>query len=392
MTERDPEFEEWVERARRADILSVAQRAGAVLKRFGRDFKGPCPVCSPGEKGSDRFVVTPSNPDPVKRWMCRGARGGDIIAMVEHANACDFVAAVQFITGEEPPRGGTGKSVDPDVMRERRQERVDDRIGSEIAEQIAVQRKIVTARDVFGAARDIFGTYGERYFKRRRIDLTEETAVDLRFMPGLDYRGYADENADVEIVLGTFPCIVSAMRDAAGELTAVHRTYLDPKEPAKLKPPGDQSRNKAKKMMGRAGGSMIRLGFVTSILVIGEGTETTLSWRALGGGGDECSFAAAGSLGNIAGTALASIPHPTKPGKTIPNGEPDMDHPGLILPDVVEEIILLGDGDSDPYATRAQLLTGARRFRALGKVVSISFAPAGGDWNDVLREREEIAA
>lgn len=392
MTETSPEFEEWTQRARDADILAVAQRAGAVLKRFGRDHKGACPVCSPGEKGSDRFVVTPTNPDPVKRWMCRGARGGDIIAMVEHAMSCDFLGAVEFITGETPPRGGSGRSIDPDVARERRQERVDDRIGAEIAERAQVQRKIVTARDVFGAGCDIFGTFGERYFKRRSIALTEETALDLRFIAALDYRGYADENADEEIVLGSFPCIVAAMRDAAGELTGCHRTYLDARDPVKLKPPGDPARNKAKKMMGRAGGSMIRLGFVTPILAIGEGIETTLSWRALGGGGDECSFAAAASLGNMAGTALAQLPHPAKPGKTIPNGEPDMANPGLILPDVVEEVIFLGDGDSDPYATRAALLTGARRFRKLGKTVSISMAPAGGDWNDVLREREEIAA
>lgn len=392
MTDRDPEFEAWINRARDSDIMAVATRCGASLKRFGRDHKGPCPVCSPGEKGSDRFVVTPSNPDPLKRWMCRGARGGDVIAMVEHTQACDFVAAVEFITGEAPPRGGTGRSIDPDAARERRSERVDDRIDAHRDEQILVARKMETARDVFAVGRDIFGTAGDRYFRRRGIALNEELATDFRFIPSLEYRGYPDENGDEQIVLGSFPCIIAAMRDAAGELTAVHRTYLDPREPKKLVPPGDAFRNKAKKAMGRAGGSMIRLGFVSPIIAIGEGIETTLSWRALGGGGDECSFAAAYSLGNIAGSAVAQLPHPTKPGKTIPNGEPDMAQPGLILPDIVREVILLGDGDSDPAATRAALLTGARRFRAQGRVVTISFAPPGGDWNDVLLEREDIAA
>jgi phage/plasmid primase-like uncharacterized protein len=47
-----------IERARQADILAVAQRHGAKLRRVGGgEFVGPCPVCG----GTDRFSVNTRN-------------------------------------------------------------------------------------------------------------------------------------------------------------------------------------------------------------------------------------------------------------------------------------------------------------------------------------------
>jgi hypothetical protein len=73
------------------------------------------------------------------------------------------------------------------------------------------------------------------------------------------------------------------------------------------------------------------------------------------------------------------------------NGVPDMDKPGVILPDDVREVILLGDGDSDPMATHAAVATAGRRFRAQGRTVAVHWAGAGLDWNDVLmRQRADV--
>jgi hypothetical protein len=73
------------------------------------------------------------------------------------------------------------------------------------------------------------------------------------------------------------------------------------------------------------------------------------------------------------------------------NGVPDMDKPGVILPDDVREVILLGDGDSDPMATHAAVATAGRRFHAQGRVAAVHFAEPGLDWNDVLmRQRAEM--
>ena len=63
-----------------------------------------------------------------------------------------------------------------------------------------------------------------------------------------------------------------------------------------------------------------------------------------------------------------------------------MDRPGFLPPSWVKEIVLLGDGDSDPEWTRAMIATCARRFEALGYPVSVAFASQGKDFNDEWME------
>jgi hypothetical protein len=63
---------------------------------------------------------------------------------------------------------------------------------------------------------------------------------------------------------------------------------------------------------------------------------------------------------------------------------PDPDDAGLSIPDSVEELILLGDGDSEPVLTPRDERA-ARRYAGEGAAIRIAFAPAGMDFNDVLR-------
>jgi len=99
-------------------------------------------------------------------------------------------------------------------------------------------------------------------------------------------------------------------------------------------------------------------------------------------------------LGNISGRAAGSVAHRTRRDRNgkplqIANGVPAEDDPGIILPDGVEEVVLLGDGDSDRQTTLMKLLTGARRFQAQGKRVFVDMAPPAKDWNTVLAETPE---
>ena len=92
----------------------------------------------------------------------------------------------------------------------------------------------------------------------------------------------------------------------------------------------------------------------------------------------------------MAGRAVKTVPHPTlkRPNgraMSVPNDQPDPDDPGLSIPDSVEELILLGDGDSEPVLTRFAMLRAARRYSRPGRTIRIAFAPAGLDFNDVLR-------
>ena len=145
--------------------------------------------------------------------------------------------------------------------------------------------------------------------------------------------------------------------------------------------------NKAKKIRGHAKGGLIRLGRIGDKLAVGEGIETTLRWYGRGAGAEDVTIACGVALDNMAGGCTGTLPHPTmtvrgKPAR-FANGDPDMAKPGMILPEDVRELTLLGDGDSEPLATRGKIAAGARRALTDGLVVSVHFAPDGKDWADV---------
>jgi hypothetical protein len=96
MTRLSPSLESAIERARQADILSLAERLGAKLKRTGvSEWAGPCPVCG----GKDRFGVNITK----QVWNCRGcSRGGDVIDLAQHAGGETFAEAVAALSGETP--------------------------------------------------------------------------------------------------------------------------------------------------------------------------------------------------------------------------------------------------------------------------------------------------
>lgn len=380
----DPDVEAWVDQARSADILEIATEMGAVLKRSAGEYVGPCPRCN----GTDRFAVKPSE----QVFNCRGAGGGDVIALVMHVREVEFMAACEIIVGHPAPRRESQAwPVDPEVARERRDERRDAELGRLEAEQQKQERAADRAARIFNSSTPIAGTHAEAYLNRRRIYPLPGMADHLRFAAGLEYRGYPDPDALEEVPLGVFPCMLASIQNLlTSEMIGLHRTYLDPEEPAKLRPPGDGRQNKAKKSFGTVKGGGILLGPIRPIMAIGEGIETCLSWHQLGEGPNDVGVVCAVSLGNLAGSATGTIRHPSGRG-TIPNGIPDMEKPGIILPPEVEEVILLGDGDSDRHATHASLLVAARRFRAEGRTVSIQYVVDKADFNDALIEMRRAA-
>lgn len=382
MADFDPEFEAWVQRARDVKIEEVASMAGARLRKAGAEMVGPCPRC----QGKDRFSINLKE----QVFNCRGAGGGDGIALVMHTQGVEFVEACEFINGDPPPRADKSappRPVDDRIERERAEERENDQRAKDEADAKAKAKKAMTAASIFEGAKPIAGTLADAYLRGRKLAYSYEAVADLRFAPALEYRGYADPDARDETPLGVFPCMVAAMRNAAGEIVGIHRTYLDSRKPEKLKTPGDSGRNLAKKMFGQKG--LIRLGPARPIMAIGEGIETTLAWGTLAPIAEDFCLAAAGDLGNMAGGWTGTIEHPSNPRRSIPNAIPDPDRPGMAVPEDARELILLGDGDSDPANTRAHILTALRRHVAAGRIVSVHMAPKGKDWNDVLTARGE---
>lgn len=381
-----PEFLDWLQRAKDADIKPVADRLGARLKKSGAvEWSGPCPLCG----GDDRFSINTKK----QVFNCRGSEGGGVINMVMHVHQTKFIEACAFVLDEDPPkRNVAGSGPDREIMRERRDERRDAAIVHDMAAVQEIDEAVAAATDLFRQATPIEGTWAEDYLLARGIGLRQSQTADLGLVPNLPYWGYRDGDSEAVEELGAWHCMVAAIRDVDGRIIGVHRTYLDARNPVKLAPPGDRKRNKAKKVFRKAHGGLIRLGPIGAVLAIGEGIETTASWYGLGFGPDDVTIAAGISLVNMAGGAAGTVEHPERRGRTIFNGEPDMERPGMIIPPGVRTLILLGDGDSDPDETKAKILTGARRFRAQGIETLICFAPAGQDWNDVMRARAKDAA
>lgn len=386
----DPAFEEWIQRARDVPVQDVADMLGARLRRASGELVGACPACG----GEDRFAINVRD----QVFLCRGSDGkGDGIAMVQHVNGCSFVAAVEYINQEPPPR--SDRKADPQPInheadKEKRDAAKRRQREDQEREQQRDQRKANDAVRLLDAGTPIFGTQAEAYFRARALQVTPVHFEAARFVKALAYRGYRENGPEEEETLGEWPCILWPMVDINGEVIGVHRTYLDhrapekrPREKVRLAS-GRHAENLAKKMFGRAG--LIRITPIRAVLAVAEGIETIIAWHQLAWTQDDCAIAAAGSLGQIAGKATGTIPHPTMHNRTIPNGEPDPAKAGMPIPDQVEELIICGDGDSDPANTRAHILTGAKRHHRAGRRVSIHMAPDGQDWNDVLvgsRER-----
>jgi phage/plasmid primase-like uncharacterized protein len=94
---RHPGFDDLIERARQVDMVALAQHHDAKLVKSSAEFVGPCPICG----GRDRFAINTKK----RNWYCRGCeKGGDVIALVQHITGCNFVGAIEVLTGHEWPR------------------------------------------------------------------------------------------------------------------------------------------------------------------------------------------------------------------------------------------------------------------------------------------------
>jgi hypothetical protein len=101
-------FDDWVERARKTRLEDEARRRRYPLKTEGKELVGPCPKCGTGD---DRFSINVAK----QLWNCRQCgKGGDVIALVQHIDNCDFIGACEAINREPPPKpNGKDQSGEP---------------------------------------------------------------------------------------------------------------------------------------------------------------------------------------------------------------------------------------------------------------------------------------
>ncbi len=191
------------------------------------------------------------------------------------------------------------------------------------------------ARRLWQRCRAIDGTHAEAYLRARAIHRCRFPA--LRFHPRLLHR---DEGG-----VRRLPALVAAVTGADGALTGVHRTWLDPREPAKA------NLARPRKALGRVHGLAVRFGDpVPSTLLVGEGIETVLSIVAALPDTVAAAALSAGSLGAFAPS------------------------PGL------SRLVIARDNDPEGERAAERL---ARRCARTG-VAALIVVPEGGDFNDDL--------
>jgi putative DNA primase/helicase len=137
--------------------------------------------------------------------------------------------------------------------------------------------------------------------------------------------------------------------DAGGKFRAVHITWLD---------------------LELAGGK--------AIVVNPESGETLPSKKVCGSNAGNVI-----RLVELAGRAVESVLHPSlvdargRPRRVL-GARPDMAEPGIVIPAEVERLVLLGDGDSDPFTRRLAPARAVARYARPGLAIVGAFAPDGG--------------
>ena len=191
------------------------------------------------------------------------------------------------------------------------------------------------ARRLWQRCRAIDGTHAEAYLRSRAIDRCRFPA--LRFHPALFHR----DGGGVR----RLPALVAAVTGADDMLTGVHRTWLDPKLPAKA--PVARPR----KALGRVHGLAVRFGDPTPpTLLVGEGIETVLSLVTAMPDTVAAAALSAGSLGAFA------------------------------PPPGVRRLVVARDNDPDGERAAERL---ARRCARAGVTAQV-LVPEGDDFNDDL--------
>lgn len=428
MTVRIPDAR--LDEARRTDCLALAGRLGVRLKTIATgEHAGPCPHCG----GRDRFSV---NTDK-NVWNCRGCgEGGDAIALWRHCTGDSLADTVKALTGwngdddvsRSSPAASPSAGGLPAKGPDGQSASLDD--GSSCASRPADAQRALAANtpkrdrasapmrgrspaegDAAGdnpyrrkAQARAYRLWGEGapagdlirgYFDRRGIPFPKWRLKTIRQMDRLAYWHDGE-------VIHSGPAMLAAITGADGKFIGVHRTWLDATQPggkAVIADPKTGEVLASKKVLGsQRGGAIVLRGadFAEGwSCVLGEGIETVLSWDALHGAGEAlwCGV----NLDNIAGKAEGRIAHPTRKIETkrgprvarVPSDVPDMgDDRCLVLPAQLETLILLGDGDSDPFTTRAAIRRAKARHGHGGRTVLTEFAPDGEDWNDVLRREK----
>lgn len=377
MPASDPRIAE----ARQKDLVDLADHLQiAGLTRVSGELVGPCP--GPGCGGRDRFGINIAK----NVFNCRicGAKG-DAISLVRLVLGLDFEGALEWLVGP-------AQRLTPEQQAEARRREDENRRKRERDSERRRAEAIASARRIWSAAQAADDTVVVDYLARRGLAPRPGARLPrcFRFEPLARLVVPLPDRAGQFQTVHEGPTMLSAIVGRDGQLSAVHRTWIDlsqPKgRPIIAHPFKAGETVPAKKVYGSKKGGAIRLFTprAAHTLIMGEGIESTLSaLRAPLGG---AAYWAGVDLGNMAGQR--------KLGRGLKYaGIPDMtDRDAFVPPPWVRRLVYIQDGDSDPKLTRAKLLAGLRRAMALrpGLKGQIVHPGEGRDMNDLLMESVDV--
>lgn len=361
-----------VETAKAQPILDVLEKLGVTgLKGRRPQLAGPCPICG----GRDRFWVD-ARKNACGCRKCGG--GGDPAGAVMFVRSCGFREALDWLCGAEQVISAAERARLDKIAAENKARK--DREAAQFR-----AKAIANARTMWLSGVPAEDTAVRDYLALRGITraLLPRLPGCLRFHPDLPFMVAGNANDWVEAHRG--PAMIAAIQGPDDKFSAVHRTWFDVgamQGKVRIINPLNNVVEGRKKSWGSKKGGAIRLVRGTSsVLVMGEGIETTLT-AAVAGVWPDAHFWAGVDLGNMAGSRVM--------GRGLKySGVPDMDDTDAFLPPAwVTHLIYVQDGDSDPRDTRAKLLAGLRRAMVLrpGLRAQIAPCPQGKDLNDVLLE------
>ncbi|CAM5576451.1 hypothetical protein MAUB1S_09693 [Mycolicibacterium aubagnense] len=399
-------IKEFVEEARGVSIEEAAKRIDLKFKPRGYEHPQPCPQSG----GVDRFSFnTKSNV-----WVCRGCGTGghDAIGMVAHCEDLDLkkqdglLEVCSLVLGKEIPAGGAQES---DEDRLARQERKAARQRAAEADKEKREKQVfdfreaerTKSRGIVSAAQPLQSMVGSpvhRYLADRGCGTYQGRW--LRYSPNQTYWHGQDERGD-PISLHTGPAMVVPYVDATMAVIGCHITWIDLNQKPKFRPLIVDNETgeilPTKKMRGsKKGGLLPLLGGPSALRwVAGEGIENTLAFAKYDGLRADTFYCAAGDLGNLSGPAEASsrFPHPELKKRdkngversvmiagSVPKSDQSPDD-AMWVANQVEELVLLGDGDSERVMTAAAMVRARARHARPGRLIPVVWAPPGMDFN-----------
>jgi hypothetical protein len=304
-----------------------------------------------------------------------GEDKGDIIDLISylHNRGKDRVFAIRWaedFLGIKRMNAAELAAVRVGVARKSEQ-----KILAESQEQMRRQKR---AFDMWlNASRNIAGTLAEAYLAQRGItwrELVNPELGELRFARSLEHwkstvwRTEEGTGRREKVSTQNYPAIVSAIRGRAGEVTAVHCTFLD-----------EQTAGKApvelpKLMLGQVQGGVVRISRGASNLTPLEAGAAGVSGPVVISEGIEDALSIAIALPDVrvwAATSLSNI------------GNAPVDMP------CVESIVVAADNDWSQPQAREALERAVDQLGGYGKAVTVMRAHEGKDFNDLIRGEKD---